>query len=124
MKFTEGFLWDYPGIPSVAVSYLKTNDYFFSGHIGMPLIMGLEARKHKLNYIFYFALAAILVEGSILILVRVHYIIDLITGLICAHYIYNLMDEYIPILDDSCISMKVKQAEEGEERVALKSAYE
>ena len=35
-----------------------------------------------------------------------HYIIDLVTGILVAHYIYLLVDEYICIIDNSIIGMK------------------
>lgn len=34
MRYPEGYLWDYPGFPSLVVPYGKTNDFFYSGHIG------------------------------------------------------------------------------------------
>jgi len=34
MKFPEGYIWEYPGFPSLTVPYGRTNDFFYSGHIG------------------------------------------------------------------------------------------
>ena len=47
MRYPDGFLWSYPGLPSLAVSYFKTNDFFFSGHVGMPIIVACELFKNK-----------------------------------------------------------------------------
>ena len=42
MKFPEDWFWDDPGVPSIVVGYLRTNDFFFSGHVGMPIINAFE----------------------------------------------------------------------------------
>jgi len=98
-------LWDYPGLPSLAVSYLKSNDFFFSGHVGFPIIIGLEFKSQKNHYMYVFSLFTSFFEASTMIVLRGHYSIDLITGVIFSHYIYILTDKYIYILDDSCIGM-------------------
>ena len=36
----------YPGFPSLFVPYLATNDYFFSGHVSLPSVMGYEFYKN------------------------------------------------------------------------------
>ena len=95
MKFAEGFLFEYPGLPSVSVCYIKTNDYFFSGHVGLPIILAMESRKLGFKFMPYICWIIALIEFIILTLVRTHYIIDLITGIIVAHYIFIIIDEYI-----------------------------
>ena len=42
MRFPDGYAWDYPGFPSLTVPYPKTNDFFYSGHVGGALLAGLE----------------------------------------------------------------------------------
>lgn len=42
IKFPEGYAWDYPGIPALTVSYEVTPDFFFSGHVGLTVIMALD----------------------------------------------------------------------------------
>jgi hypothetical protein len=105
MRYPEGYLWEYPGFPAIAISYLKTNDFFFSGHVGLPIILGFEFRKVGCNSMFYFAIFIVFVEAFTMIVTRGHYIIDLITGVIVAHYIFILVSEYIHYVDDSCVSM-------------------
>jgi hypothetical protein len=105
MRYPEGFLWDYPGFPAIAISYLRTNDFFYSGHVGMPIIMGLEFKKEGKMGLFWFSIFTCFFEAFTMIVTRGHYIIDLISGIIFAHYFYILVNEYIGVLDNSCISM-------------------
>jgi len=34
MEKPSGYIWHYPGFPSLVVPYAATNDFFFSGHVG------------------------------------------------------------------------------------------
>jgi hypothetical protein len=45
LRYPEGYLWDYPGFPSLVVPYGKTNDFFYSGHVGGACVMMLEFRS-------------------------------------------------------------------------------
>ncbi len=104
MKYPEGYLWEYPGFPSIFVSYLKTNDFFFSGHVGLPIIIALECHKLNKKYLMIFCLFTCLVEGCTMVVTRGHYIIDIVTGMAMAHYFYlvveynlTFMDKYFPM---------------------------
>lgn len=33
----EGLIWDYPGLPSLTITYMRTSDFFYSGHVGVIL---------------------------------------------------------------------------------------
>jgi hypothetical protein len=105
MKYPEGYLWEYPGFPSLTISYLKTNDFFFSGHVGFPIIIAMECYNLKKNYLMFFCLFTCVVEFITMILTRGHYSIDLITGVIVSHYTYIIVEKYIHHIDNSCIGM-------------------
>lgn len=88
MRFPDGYAWDYPGIPSLTVSYEKTTDFFFSGHVGLTVLMTLDHYAYK-NYPWaILALATGLIEFSTMIFLRGHYTIDLITGVLLGHYFW------------------------------------
>jgi hypothetical protein len=106
MRYPDGFLWSYPGIPSLAVSYLKTNDFFYSGHVGLPIIVACEFFKLKKTFFGFYAIFGCIVEFIVMIIMRGHYIIDLIFGIITAHYIFMMVDKYIYLLDNSIFSLK------------------
>jgi hypothetical protein len=105
MKYPEGYLWEYPGFPSITVSYLKTNDFFFSGHCGMPILMAMEFRKIKHYKMFIFCLFTCIFEAFTMIVMRGHYSIDILAGIIFAHYIFIQVNHYVNHLDSSCLSM-------------------
>lgn len=111
MKYPEGYLWAYPGFPSIVVPYLKTNDFFFSGHVGFPIITGFEFKALKLKGIFYFCLFASFFELVTMIILRGHYSIDMVAGLIFAHYAHLIADKYKYIFDQSCVGMETQNEE-------------
>ena len=117
MAYPDGYLWEYPGFPSIVVPYLKTNDFFFSGHVGFPLIAAFEFKDFKLNFLFVFCILASCFETITMIVLRGHYIVDLLAGVIFAHYSLLLSDKYKYIFDDSCISMKEEKNEKKENLV-------
>jgi len=99
MRYPENYLWEYPGFPSISVSYLKTNDFFYSGHIGFPTIFGFEHSKLQNKALMIFCIFTALLETFTMIISRGHYSIDLITGFVMGHYLTiigsELSDKYI-----------------------------
>lgn len=100
LSFPEGYTFLDPGFPSLFVSYAKTSDFFYSGHIAMPLIAGLEFLKNQMVPCAIVCFCVSLLEGSFMLFTRAHYSIDLVAGLIFAHYFYLLADKYIHYLDE------------------------
>lgn len=84
----DGFLWSYPGWWSFTVPYHDTNDFFYSGHIGTCLLVVLEYRAAKWYKMSYLAGFILVNQWVLMTFVRTHYIIDLITGAIMAHYCF------------------------------------
>ena len=105
MQYPEGYLWQYPGFPSIVVSYLGTNDFFYSGHVGFPIIVGMELWHLDYRFMFYFCIMSSVFEAFVMIVLRGHYSIDLMSGIIFAHYAFITSEKYCYILDNSCISM-------------------
>ncbi len=100
MTFPKGFLFEYPGFPSITVSYLKTNDFFYSGHVGMPVILMCEFYFLKRYYMFSFSIFTFFVEFFTMIFLRSHYSIDLISGAIFAHYIFQNVSKITHYFDN------------------------
>lgn len=92
MKFSDEYFWEAPPIKSIVVNYLKTNDYFFSGHVGFPII---AAQEFLLIHQIYFAIPCFLISALqmfVVTIARTHYSIDIFTGLYVAHYILIITD--------------------------------
>jgi len=115
MSFPDGYIWDYPGFPSVMVSYLKTNDFFYSGHVGLPILMMCEFQILKRYYMFGFCILTFFIESFTMLATRGHYTIDLITGAIFAHYIFQNIEKNIHYFDR--ITFTKMENEKHEENV-------
>lgn len=113
MSYPEGFIWEYPGFPSIMVSYLKTNDFFYSGHVGLPVLLMCEFYILKYYYMFGFCIATFFIEFFTMLATRGHYTIDLITGAIFAHYIFQNVERNIHYLDKLTFTKMEKDAHQG-----------
>ena len=64
MKFPDNYLWGYPGFPSIMVSYLKTNDFFYSGHCGLPIVLLCEFNHLGMKLMQAFCIFTFIFEPS------------------------------------------------------------
>lgn len=92
LKFPAGFYFPYPGFPSLTVPYGRESDFFFSGHCGMLTICMKELSKEKFNTLKIINLFAIIWTAFSLVCLRVHYFIDISTGILWATFLFNLID--------------------------------
>jgi hypothetical protein len=107
MKYPDNIIWEYPGFPALSIPYHMSSDFFFSGHVGINLIAALElnrSRFFKLSYISFFG---VFFQLFTMIAVRGHYVIDLVAGLIAAHYC-NLISFQLVHLFDNVINIDHK----------------
>ena len=99
MKYPENIIWEYPGIPSFSVSYHETSDFFFSGHVGINLIAAIELYRFNMKKISFLSFLGIFLQIFTMIIFRGHYSIDLIAGLISAHYCDLISFRLVKLLD-------------------------
>jgi len=99
VQYPDGYNWGYPGIMSIFVPYGETADFFYSGHVGVCMIQFLEFRKCEWHYWSYFALSTLFMQFIMMISLRSHYTVDMIAGLIFAHYFFMLADEHSFVID-------------------------
>lgn len=119
-KFPEGYAWYYPGFPSITVSYLKANDFYFNSSTGLMLICALDFYYEKQIVYFVLSLCSILFQSLLLIFLRGQYIIDIFSSLVIAHFIVLNVSDYIHYLDhNKVIGFYVEKSDEGkkEEKV-------
>ena len=93
MRRLDGFLFHYPGIPSLVVVYDDSYDFFYSGHIGTCFIITMEYRACKWFKMHYFTLFIMLNQWFMMTCVRTHYVIDMIAGVIVAHYMHMIAEK-------------------------------
>ena len=105
MRVPPGYCWDYPGFPSLTVSYEKTSDFFYSGHVGVMLFCALEHKALGNIYMMWVAVFVCSLEFCIMIVLRGHYSIDLISGLVFAHY-YWIVSGWIAVKLDKMLGLE------------------
>ena len=91
--------WRSPGFFSFVVPYEHTRDFFFSGHTGGLFIVTCEAFKLGLRKIGILAFISLLYMMNMLVTTRVHYIIDVVGGLIFAIWSYRQSVRYVIFFD-------------------------
>jgi len=103
MPYPEGWYWYDPGFPSLVVPYGRGSDFFFSGHSGFMVICAsewhsLKNTKHN-NKIRNFVIFSGIYTVLILLVYRIHYFIDVFTGLLFAEWVFCKVDKHKDTLD-------------------------
>ncbi len=92
-KIPEGYIWEYPGFPSLVVSYLNSNTLFYSTSVGFVFIAALEFWKVENYYAFGFAMSTLVLHIFTVNVLRANYIIDIISAMIIGHFIFMIVHE-------------------------------
>jgi len=88
LSFPDHYIFGDPGFFSIGVPYFKTSDFFYSGHVGLSTICFLEFKKDKSMFLEIFAVVGTFYNFFVLLVTRAHYFIDLVIGMLTAHYIF------------------------------------
>jgi hypothetical protein len=99
MSRKDNFLFRYPGFPSLSIPYHDSNDFYYSGHVGTCFVLVLEARAKRWYRLSWMCFFIMLNQWSMLMLVRAHYIIDMVTSLAVAHYMHMLAEKVSYLVD-------------------------
>jgi hypothetical protein len=86
----DGYIWNYPGFPSITVNYAPTTDFFFSGHVGFAVITALDNFEAKWYFMGAISIFSTFLESITMIFLRAHYTIDLLGGIVAGHYTWIL----------------------------------
>lgn len=89
--------------------YGKTNDFFFSGHVGCCVINILEFNAFGWYRFGWFSFATCIMQIMLMISLRGHYFIDLVSGVIFAHYIWMMAERYSYVVDVKVFRMPFKK---------------
>jgi len=71
---------------SLYVPYGTTTDFFYSGHVGICMIHYLEYVSIGWNWMSYYAIFVLIAQLFLMIVLRSHYSIDMISGIIIAYW--------------------------------------
>lgn len=94
-----GYDWGFPGYMSIFVGYGTTTDFFYSGHVGCCVVHALEFNTVGWNIMSYFAIFAMFTQAFTMVVLRSHYTVDMIAGVIFAHYAFILVERHIYLVD-------------------------
>lgn len=89
-----GIIWHYPGFPSVLVTYGVANDFFFSGHTAIAVFAGLELAQLKKTWLTAIAAATVVFEVIAVLVLRAHYTMDVVTGILAACCVAGLTSRF------------------------------
>lgn len=87
----DHYIFESPGVPSLFVYYGKVNDLYFSGHAGTTLILFLDMAAHGVRPAKYLFLAFFLYTVGILLVEQIHFLNDVIIGLVVGAFASRVM---------------------------------
>jgi hypothetical protein len=73
----------------------RTADFFYSGHCGSAMIVTLSFRDKGVDIFYYFGIFVVIAQIFILTITRSHYSIDVVFGIIIAHYLYIIVGSFL-----------------------------
>lgn len=115
-----GYIWDDPGFPSLIVNYQKAPVFFYSSYVGVPVICGLEWRKNGCLFLMVVCFAVACFESFTVFVTRVHFSIDIISGIVFAHYFYILSDTlFAKYVDESFFALEKKPTDVEKDVLAM-----
>ena len=95
VEYPEGYNWGYPGVPSIFVPYGETADFFYSGHVGACVLLYLEAMREKHQLLSLLSLVTGSMQVFLMIALRSHYTVDMISAVVFAHYAFLMSESYL-----------------------------
>jgi membrane-associated phospholipid phosphatase len=94
-----GIIWRDPGFPTVLVTYDVGNDFFFSGHTALAVLGAIEICHFGPWWLGVVAILIALGEAMIVLVLRAHYTMDVITGAFAAWFAADLAGRIAPFMD-------------------------
>ncbi|RYD20225.1 MAG: phosphatase PAP2 family protein [Verrucomicrobiaceae bacterium] len=94
-----GIIWHNPGTPTALVTYDVGNDFFFSGHTALAVLAAIEICRIGPWWLGLTAVMVALGEALIVLVLRAHYTLDVITGALAAWLAADLSHRLSPFAD-------------------------
>lgn len=95
----EGMIWRSPGVPSLLVTYQVANDFFFSGHTAIAVFAAVELCRSQKPGMRLLGATLALFEAATVIVLRAHYTMDVVTGVLAAFCAARAADRLAPCVD-------------------------
>lgn len=94
-----GIIWRNPGFPTALVTYDVGNDFFFSGHTALAVLGAIEICQVGPWWLGGIAVLVALGEALIVLVLRAHYTMDVITGAFAAWFAADMAARLAPSVD-------------------------
>lgn len=91
-----GIIWHYPGFPSLLVTYGVAYDFFFSGHTAITVFAATEVIRLHRRWLSTLIVPVVIFEVVVVLVLRAHYTMDVVTGILAALYVASLMSRLLP----------------------------
>ena len=99
MAYPDGYLWEFPGMYSMTVSYGSKNSFYFCPYIGLCVINFCEFKDHKHTILAVTTMLTTFSLSLLLIFTRGHYSIDLFGGFLFGHYFWIMSGRMCYLID-------------------------
>lgn len=94
-SYYHNYLFDQPGFFSIIVPFFRAADFFYSGHCGLAFILTMTFKDANEVNLYRFGVIVTLFQIIVMTsITRAHYSIDVIFGIIAAHYFYIISGKY------------------------------
>ncbi|MFQ5658342.1 MAG: phosphatase PAP2-related protein [Candidatus Methylomirabilales bacterium] len=94
-----GMIWDYPGVPSLFVTYGTTNDFFFSGHTAIAVYGAIELARFRRPWLTVAGTVVAVIEATTVLVLRAHYTMDVFTAILAAALAGSAATRLAPAFD-------------------------
>ena len=92
-------IWRKPGFPALLATYSVGNDFFFSGHTAIAVLGAIEAVYFGPGWLAAIAVIVALGEMLIVLVLRAHYTMDVVTGALAAFLAAAAAGKLSPAID-------------------------
>jgi hypothetical protein len=99
LPMPEGMIWQYPGFPSLLVTYGVSNDLFFSGHTALAVFGAVELVRWGGRTWIPVGIAIVLFEALTVLCLRAHWTMDVYAGAVTALLIAIIAAKLAPPVD-------------------------
>lgn len=88
--YPDNLVWRSPGFFSFTVPYDHTRDFFYSGHTGTLTAIFLELFLLKFYWVAGVAFLCLIFMMNMLLITQVHYVCDIVGGLVFAAWFHRM----------------------------------
>jgi membrane-associated phospholipid phosphatase len=99
LPLPEGMIWHHPGFPSLLVTYGTSSDLFFSGHTAIAVFGATELARLQRRWLTAAAVLIAVFESAAVIVLRAHYTMDVLTGIIAGLWVAAIVGRLAPPVD-------------------------